>query len=128
MAMNSNFAPDIRARRLALAAGASRQLVLRAGATIVCVDGSVRVDESVIGLEAAGGLPGAVSARVNAGEGHGLAYGGVARITAIVPAEVICLDRPGLASRLLRHITAFFWPGRAEIQTDVLGALHKISK
>jgi len=126
--MNANSAPDTQARRVSLAAGASRHFVLRAGATLVCVDGSVRVDEPVTGPEAAGGLPGAVSVRVNAGEGHGLAYGGVARVTAIGPAEVICLDRPGLASRLLRQASAFFRSGMAGNRKNSLGALHKISK
>ena len=126
--MNSNPVPDAQARRLALDAGASRQLVLRAGATVVCVAGSVRVDEPVTGPEAAGGLPGAVSVRLNAGEGHGLAYGGVARVTAIGRAELICLDRPGLADRLLRLASAFLGLGEAGNRKNSLGALHKISK
>ncbi|MCY1513744.1 hypothetical protein D9M68_482560 [compost metagenome] len=126
--MNPNFAPDAQARRLVLAAGASRQLVLRAGATVVCVDGSVRIDEPVTGPEAAGGLPGPVSVRVNAGEGHGLAYGGVARVTAIGHAEVLCLEWPGLAGRLLRRATAFFGLANAGNRKNSLGALHKISK
>ncbi|MGE8689487.1 MAG: hypothetical protein ACN6PJ_20230 [Achromobacter sp.] len=126
--MNSNFVPDAQARRLVLAAGACQQLVLRAGATVVCVDGSVRIDEPPTGPEAAGGLPCAISVRVNAGEGHGLAYGGVARITAIGRAEVLCLERPGLARRLLRRASDFFHREMAGTQKNSVGALHKISK
>ncbi|KGD85610.1 hypothetical protein JL37_29605 [Achromobacter sp. RTa] len=126
--MNSNFVLDAQARRLVLAAGASQQLVLRAGATVVCVDGSVRIDEPATGPEAAGGLPRAVSVRVNAGEGHGLAYGGVARITAIGRAEVLCLDRPALAHRLLGRASDFFRRKMAETRKNPVGALHKISK
>lgn len=126
--MTTTYAPDALARRLELAAGASRKLVLRAGATIVCVSGSVRVDEPAHGPEAAGGLPGAVSVRVNAGEGHGLAYGGVAQVTAIGSAEVICLESAGIASRLFRGATAFFQLNLARNRKNRLGALHKISK
>ncbi|MGY6271203.1 hypothetical protein ACXIUT_16055 [Achromobacter denitrificans] len=126
--MSSNFAPDARARRVALAAGATRHIVLRAGAAVVCLDGSVRIEEPVTGPEAAGNLPCAVSVRINAGEGHGLAYGGVARVTAIGPAEIVCLDRPGLASRLAQFATAIFLAGVAQNRKKTLGALHKISK
>ncbi len=126
MAMNS--APDALARRLELAAGASRKLVLGAGATLVCVSGSVRVEEPATGPEAAGGLPGAVSVRINAGEGHGLAYGGVAQVTAIGAAEVICLDKPSLLGRFLRAATVFFQANSTETGKNALGALHKISK
>lgn len=116
--MRSNSAPDMQARRLALAAGASRQLVLRAGSAVVCVSGSVTVDEPVTGPEAAGNLPGAVSVRINAGEGHGLGYGGVARLTAIGSAEVICLEPPGLSGRLLRQVSAFFRAAMAKNQKN----------
>ena len=126
--MTTNFAPDALARRFELAAGSSRKLVLGAGATLVCVSGSVRLLEPATGPEAAGGLPGAVSVRINAGEGHGLAYGGVAQVTAIGPAELICLDRPGLAQRLLRAAAAFFRADPAGNGKNVMGALHKISK
>ncbi|CAB3893906.1 hypothetical protein [Achromobacter anxifer] len=126
--MTMNSAPDAQARRLELAAGASRKLVLGAGATLVCVSGSVRVEEPATGPEAAGGLPGAVSVRINAGEGHGLAYGGVARVTAIGAAEVICLDKPGLLGRFLRAATTFFQVNSTETGKNALGALHKISK
>lgn len=126
--MIPNSVADIQASRWSLAAGASRQVVLRACATVVCVSGCVRVDEPVTGPQAPDGLPLAMSARLHAGEGHGLAYGGVARITAIDAAEVICLDRPGLAARLWRLASAFLGARMAQKQKNSLGALHKISK
>lgn len=126
--MIATYPPDAQARRLELAAGASRKLVLRAGATLVCVSGSVRVEEPVNGPEAAGGLPGAVSVRINAGEGHGLGYGGVAQVTAIGPAELICLDSPGYAQRFFRAAAVFFQRELLKNRKNRLGALHKISK
>jgi len=126
--MIATYAPDAQARRLELAAGASRKLVLRAGATLVCVSGSVRIEEPANGPEAAGGLPGAVSVRINAGEGHGLGYGGVAYVTAIGPAELICLDNPGYAQRLFSAAAAFFQLEPLKNRKNRLGALHKISK
>ena len=126
--MIATYAPDAQARRLELAAGASRKLVLRPGATLVCVSGSVRVEEPANGPEAAGGLPRAVAVRINAGEGHGLGYGGVAHVTAIGPAELICLDRPGYAQRVIQAAAAFFQLNSARNRKNSLGALHKISK
>lgn len=126
--MIATYTPDAQPRRLELAAGASRKLVLRAGATLVCVSGSVRIEEPVNGPEAAGGLPRAVSVRINAGEGHGLGYGGVAQVTAIGPAEVICMDMPGYAQRFFQAAAAFFQLNLAKNRKNSLGALHKISK
>ncbi|MDH3065835.1 hypothetical protein QEP16_21100 [Achromobacter insolitus] len=126
--MMATYAPDTQARRLELAAGASRKLVLSAGATLVCVSGSVRIEEPATGPEAAGGLPGAVSVRINAGEGHGLGYGAVAQVTALGPAEVICLERTGVFARFLRAAASFFRLNSAKSRKNSLGALHKISK
>jgi len=126
--MIATYAPDAQARRLELAAGASRKLVLRPGATLVCVSGSVRVEEPANGPEAAGGLPRAVAVRINAGEGHGLGYGGVAHVTAIGPAELICLDRAGYAQRFFQAAAAFFQLNSTKNRKNSLGALHKISK
>lgn len=119
--------PDPLARRLDIASGASRSLSLRAGATLVCVAGSVRVEEPAAGAEAASSLLLPVSARVNAGEVHGVGAGGVVRITAIGAAEVICVDVPGPISRFLGVTAKIFRLNRAKIAKKGLGALHKIS-
>ena len=116
------------ARRLEIAAGACRQLTLRAGATLVCVAGSVHVQETSIGAQAAGGLGLLVSARVNAGEAHGVGYGGVVQVTAIRSAEVICLDVPGPLDRFFHLAANIFRMNGAKKPNNRLGALHKISK
>ncbi|MFD4837792.1 hypothetical protein ACFWP0_09805 [Achromobacter sp. NPDC058515] len=126
--MATHTAPDTPARRMEIPSGASRLLALRAGATVVCTDGSVRVEELANGPEAAGGLHCAVSVRVNAGEAHGLAYGGAVRLTAIGAAQVICLDVSGPASRIFLQATGFFQRILAKNRNNSVGALHKISK
>ncbi|MPT39579.1 MAG: hypothetical protein E2603_13985 [Achromobacter sp.] len=126
--MNAELSAQPLARRLEIAAGASRQLTLRAGATLVCVTGSVSVEEASAGVQAAGALGLPVSARVNAGEAHGVGYGGVVRVTAIGSAEVICLDVPGPLDRFLRLAANIFRMNGAKNTNNRLGALHKISK
>ncbi|MBB1597087.1 hypothetical protein [Achromobacter sp. UMC46] len=122
-----HLAPPL-TRRLEIAAGASRFLTLRTGAALVCVAGSVRVEESPIAAEAANGLALPVSIRVNAGETHGVGYGGPVRVTAIGPAEVICLDVPGPLERFFRLAANIFRMNEPENTNNRLGALHKISK
>jgi len=114
--------------RLDLPAGASRIFVLRAGAAVVCVEGSVRVEEAASGLEAAGGLHRVVPARLNAGEVHGVAYGGAVRLTALVGAQVICLDCTGRLGTILRHVAHVFRGFLSKNGNIRVGALHKISK
>lgn len=126
--MTAHHAPDTPAHRLEIAPGASRLLALRAGATVVCTDGSVRVEERANGSEAAGGLHRTVSVRVNAGEAHALAYGGAVRLTAIGGAQVICLDAAGPARRFLGLASDFFQRILPKNRNNGLGALHKISK
>ena len=126
--MNAESSAHPLARRLEIAAGACRQLTLRAGATLVCVAGSVRVQEAPTGAQAAGSLGLPVSARVNAGEAHGVGYGGVVQGTAIGPAEVICLDVPGPFDRLFHLAANIFRMKAAKNTNNRLGALHKISK
>lgn len=124
---DAQFAQPL-ARRLEIAAGASRFLTLRAGATLVCVAGSVRVEEPSTAAEAPNGLVLPVSIRVNAGEAHGVGYGGAVRVTAIGPAEVICLEVPGPLARLFRLTANIFRMNGPKNTNNRLGALHKISK
>lgn len=126
--MAPHTTPDTPARRLHIPAGASRLFALRPGATVICTEGSLRVEESATGPEAAGGLPGAVSVRVNMGEAHGVAYGGAVRLTAIGDARVICLDPPHALSRLFPQLAGFLRAIWAKNRNDGVGALHKISK
>lgn len=126
--MNAESLAQPLARRLEIASGASRQLTLRAGATVVCLAGSVQVEEPLTGSEAAGGLPLPVSTRVNAGEAHGFGYGGAIRVTAIGPAELICLDVPGPLHRVLRLAANIFRTNDRKNTNNRLGALHKILK
>ena len=126
--MTPNIAPYDSQSRLQLAAGSSRLLVMRAGAAVVCTEGSVRVEEAANSLEAAGGLHRVVSVRVNAGEVHGLAYGGAVRLTALGGAQVICLEAEGSARSAMRWLTAFFQRFFPKSRNNSLGALHKISK
>lgn len=116
------------AHRLEIATGACRFLTLRAGATLVCVAGSVRVEEPSAGVEAANGLVMPVPIRLNAGEAHGVGYGGAVRVTAIAPAEVICLDVLGPLDRFFRLAARIFRINGPENTNNPLVALHKISK
>ncbi|MFY0475938.1 hypothetical protein [Achromobacter marplatensis] len=116
------------ARRLEIASGACLFLTLRAGATLVCVAGSVRVDEPSAGVEAANGLVIPVSIPLHAGEAHGVGYGGAVRVTAIARAEVICLDVPSPLGRFLRLATTFFGINGPKNTNNPVVALHKISK
>lgn len=125
--MTLEITPDPMARRLEIASGATRTLALRAGATLVCVAGSLRVEEAAAGAEAAGSLLLPVSARVNAGEAHQVAAGGVLRVTAIRSAEVICVDVPGPVGRFFGMISKIFHLNRPKMVKKGLGALHKIS-
>lgn len=125
--MTPDTYPDPLAQRLEIAAGATRTMVLRAGATLVCVTGSVRVQEAAAGAEAASSLLLPVSARVNAGEAHGVGSTGMVRVTALRTADVICVDVPGPISRFLGAATKIFHLNRPKMVKKGLGALHKIS-
>ncbi|WMD23426.1 hypothetical protein RAS12_13960 [Achromobacter seleniivolatilans] len=124
--MHTKSYPESLQHRLEIPSGACQQLALRVGATVICVSGSVRVEERAIGPEAAGGLPFTVAARVNAGEAHGVAYGGAVRVTALGAAQVICLDVSGPFGRALRGVAKIFRGNKAENTNIGLGALHKI--
>ncbi|CAB3693668.1 MULTISPECIES: hypothetical protein [Achromobacter] len=125
--MTPDTRPEPLARRLEIASGASRTLALRAGASVVCLSGSIRIDEPAAGAEAASSLHLPVSAHVNAGEAHGVASGGVLRVTAIKGAEVICVDVPSPFTRFFGVATKIFRLNRAKLAKKGLGALHKIS-
>ena len=126
--MTPHTAFDPSQLRLNLPSGASHWLALRPGAVVICAEGSVRIEEAVNGWETAGGLHRVVAVRLNAGEAHGVAYGGALRVTAIVGARVTCLDAPGRAQSLFRLVAAFFHRFLPENGNNRLGALHKISK
>ncbi|SEJ98486.1 hypothetical protein SAMN03159494_04191 [Achromobacter sp. NFACC18-2] len=126
--MTPHTAPDTPGLRLDLPSGASRLFALRAGATLICTSGSMRVEEAANGCEAAGGLHRVVSVRLNAGEAHGVSYGGAVRLTAIGGAQVICLDAAGPVTSFLRRGGAFFHRILSKTGNIRVGALHKISK
>jgi len=125
--MQADTYPEGPSRRLEIAPGASRAFVLHAGATLICVAGSVRLEEPAAGAEATGRLPLPVAVRLNAGEAHAVVDGGVVRITAIDAADVICLDVPDPISRILRAATKIFRLKVPKSSNKGLGALHKIS-
>ncbi len=114
--------------RLDLPSGASQVMPLRPGATLICTEGSIRVEESANGLEATGGLHCVVRVRLNAGEVHGVSYGGAVRITALAGAQVICLESVRPVPPILRRVAAFFRRILSKNGNIRVGALHKISK
>ncbi|HAP25134.1 MAG TPA: hypothetical protein DCR74_05715 [Achromobacter sp.] len=126
--MTPHSAPASPGLRLELPAGASRIFVLRAGAVLVCVEGSVHVEEAANGLETAGGLHRVVPARLNAGEVHGVSYGGPVRVTALGCAQLICMNSAGQMDTLLRRVADFFRRFLSKNGNIRVGALHKISK
>lgn len=121
-------APDPHSQRFDLLSGASRQLRLRGGATIVCVSGSVMVAEPAYRSDLPPGTYLPASTRLHAGESFFLPERGALTVTALGKAQVICLQSPGamawiqaIASRLRRLATK-------NNPSNGLGALHNISK
>ena len=90
--------------RLDLASGASRTFLLRAGANIVCLSGSLLIDAPRLAENGAPCPP----LRLNAGEAQGVGHGGVLRITAIGAAQLVCLNPPGWLVRL-GHLLRVGW-------------------
>ncbi|CAB3862104.1 MAG: hypothetical protein ACWGIK_13995 [Achromobacter pulmonis] len=121
-------APQPHAQRFELLCGASRPLRLRAGATVVCVSGSLVVAEPPYRSELPHGRYLAPPARLHAGESHYLAERASVILTALVRAEVICLQPPGAIARILAFAARL--PGLADKNNGPggVGALHKISK
>lgn len=126
--MTPQTVPGPPGARLDLPSGASRALLLRAGAAVICTEGCVRVEEAANGLEGAGGLHRVVTVRLNAGEMHAVSYGGAVRITALAGAQVICVETAGAMPPILRHIADFFRRILSKNGNIRVGALHKISK
>ena len=114
--------------RLDLPSGASRLMPLRPGAALICTEGSIRVEEAVNGLEAAGGLHCIVRVRLNAGEVHAVSYGGAVRITALSGARVICLQSARPVPSILRRVATLLHRFLSKNGNIRVGALHKISK
>ncbi|WAI82669.1 hypothetical protein [Achromobacter spanius] len=125
--MQADTYADSPSHRLEIAAGASRDFVLRAGATLICVAGSVRLEERVADAQATGSVPLPVAVRLNSGEAHALVDGGVVRVTAINAADVICLEVPDPISRFFKAATRIFRLKVLKSSNKGLGALHKIS-
>ncbi|KNE28563.1 hypothetical protein [Achromobacter spanius] len=125
--MHADSYPEGPSRRLQIAPGASHTFVLRAGATIICMAGSLRLEEAAAGTEATGRLPLPVSVRVHASEAHAVVEGGVVRVTAIDAADIICLDVPDPISRILSATAKIFRLKSPKSSNKSLGALHKIS-
>ena len=94
--MNPNSPPGPHTTRLDLASGASRTFLLRAGASIVCLSGSLLIDAPRLAENGAPCPP----LRLNASEAQGVGHGGVLRITAIGAAQLVCLNPPGWMARL----------------------------
>ncbi|MGE8655540.1 MAG: hypothetical protein ACN6O8_02155 [Achromobacter sp.] len=121
-------APAPRSQRFDLLCGASRQMYLRGGATVVCVTGSLMLAEPAYRSDVPPGVYLPPPARLHAGESFVLAERGPLTLTALTPAHVICLERPG-AMAWIRAI-AGCWRGLAHKNNPAgrLGALHNISK
>ena len=100
--MNPNSPPGPHTTRLDLASGASRTFLLRAGANIVCLSGSLLIDAPRLAERACPPL------RLNASEAQGVGHGGVLRITAIGAAQLVCLNPPGWMARL-GHLLRVGW-------------------
>lgn len=125
--MHADFPSQPPSQRVQIGAGATRTFVLKAGANVICVAGSIRVEQLAAGFEAASSLLLPVSVRINAGEAHGVMEGGVVRVTGIHAADVICLDVPGPIHRLFALAAKIFRQKTPESTKNRLGALHKIS-
>lgn len=126
--MNPNSPPGPHTTCLDLAGGASRTFLLRAGANIVCLSGSLLIDAPRLAENGAPCPP----LRLNAGEAQGVGHGGVLRITAIGAAQLVCLNPPGWLVRLghlLRGGLALLTGVAARQKTGGgVDALHNISK
>ncbi len=121
-------APEMPAQRFEILSGASRQMRLRGGATVVCVSGSLLVAEPPYRAELPPGTYLPPPLRLNAGEIHYLPESGPLTLTALSRTQVICTDAPSLAARIRAAAGRFFWLLSRNNRANGLGALHKISK
>ena len=127
--MNPNSPPGPHTARLDLASGASRTFLLRAGASIVCLSGSLLIDAPRLAENGAPCPP----LRLNASEAQGVGHGGVAhhrhrRRPTGMP-ESAGLDGPsgallrgGLA--LLTGVAARQKPGRVDALHNIQNDAH----
>lgn len=120
--------PDMPAQRFEILSGASRQVRLRGGATVICVSGSLLVVEPPYRSELPPGRYLPPPLRLNAGESYPLAESGLLTLTAINRTQAICVDAPGMAARIWAVAARFFRAASKNNPQDSLGALHKISK
>ncbi|KOF54033.1 hypothetical protein AD428_09605 [Achromobacter sp. DMS1] len=108
--------------------GASLQLLLGPGACVICLEGSVDVSEPAHARESPA-YPGyAWAVRLNAGESHVLAYGGLAAVTALTRAELVCVVPGAPLVRLGVRLRDFLRRRAAQAWRERFGAMHKISK
>ncbi|CAB3730284.1 hypothetical protein LMG3458_04780 [Achromobacter deleyi] len=121
-------APELPAQRLEILSGASRQVHLRGGATVVCVSGSLLVVEPPYRSEVPPGRHLPPPVRLNAGESYPLPEGGPLVLTALCRTQAICLDVPSPAQRFWAIARGVFRAVSKNNRQNGLGALHKISK
>ncbi|RBL81093.1 hypothetical protein DDE05_46820 [Streptomyces cavourensis] len=121
-------APELPAQRFDILSGATRQVHLRSGATVVCVSGSLLIVEAPYRAEVPPGRHLPPPVRLNAGESYPLPQGGPLVLTALGRAQAICLDVPGPWQRFWAVVRSIFGVIRKNNRQNGLGALHKISK
>lgn len=121
-------APELPAQRLEILSGASRQVHLRGGATVVCVSGSLLVVEPPYRSEVPPGRHLPPPVRLNAGESYPLPEGGPLMLTALCRSQAICLDVPSAGQRFWAVARGVFRAVSKNNRQNGLGALHKISK
>lgn len=120
--------PETPAQCFEILSGASRQVRLRSGATVICVSGSLLVVEPPYRSEWPPGMHLPPPVRLNAGESYHLPENGALTLTAINRSQAICIDVPGFAARIQAVAALFFWALSRNNRPNRVGALHKISK
>lgn len=121
-------APDPHSQRFDLLSGASRQLRLRGGATVICVSGSVMVAEPAYRSDQPPGTYLPPPTRLHAGESCFLPERGPLTVTALGKAQVICLQSPGAKAWIQAFAGRLWRLANKNNPSDRLGALHNISK
>nr|WP_312486056.1 hypothetical protein [Achromobacter ruhlandii] len=121
-------APDPHSQRFDLPSGASRQLRLRGGATVICVSGRVLVAEPAYRSELPPGTYLPPPTRLHAGESFFLPERGTLTVTALGKAQLICLQAPGAKAWILAFARCLRRLVGKNNQPNGLGALHNISK
>lgn len=106
--------PEPCSQRIDLLAGVSRQVRLRGGALVVCLSGSLMVSEPPYRSDTPPGRYLPPPMRLNAGESHCLLEGGALTLTAVGQTQAICLDPPGLLTRVAALVAGFFGSRKQE--------------